>query len=113
MIAYSIGVLPLIRELQDANFASLSHGMLMTRGQGAPSSKIIPHFLDLQVRGPPRGYFLELRNTILVVTPRNVATAKEFFRGMRLKVVTGSCYLGGFVGKREVETTWLDTKVQG
>ena len=34
LIAYGIGVLPLIRDIRRANPASLSHGMLMTRGWG-------------------------------------------------------------------------------
>ena len=32
---------------------------------------------------------------------------------MGLKVVTGSRYLGGFVGDQKSETTWLAWKVQG
>ena len=56
------------------------------------------HFCDLQLRGPDRGYYPEPTKSILVVAERNVPWAKEYFRGMRLKVVTGSRYLGKFVG---------------
>ena len=31
---------------------------------------------------------------------------------MGMKVVKGSCYIGGFISDREAETTWLDKKVQ-
>ena len=41
-----------------------------------------------------------------------MARAEEFLQGMGLKVVTGSLYLGGFIGNQEGETTWLAEKVQ-
>ena len=75
--------------------------------------QILSHFRDLQIRGPLRGYLLETTNSILVVALRNVARAKEFFREMGFKVVTGSLYLGGFISNQEVETAWLARKMQG
>ena len=59
---------------------------------------ILAHFKDMQARVPPRGYFLEPTKSILVVAPRNVPRSEYFFRGMGVKIVTGSRYLGGFVG---------------
>ena len=32
---------------------------------------------------------------------------------MGIKIVTGSRYLGGFVGERETERQWVRTKVEG
>ena len=75
--------------------------------------KILAQFCYLQVRGPPRRYFPNPNKSILVVAPRNVAIAKEFFRGVGLKVVTGSRYLGNFIDDQEEEITWLVRKVQG
>ena len=43
----------------------------------------------------------------------NVAKAEDFFRGMGMKVVTGSRYLGRFIGNREAEYIWLAEMVQG
>ena len=57
------------------------------------------HLWDLQARGPPRGYLPEPTKSILFVAPKNLARAEEFLRGMGLKVVTGSRYLGGFIGE--------------
>ena len=42
-----------------------------------------------------------------------MARAGELFWGIGMKVVTGSRYLGSFIGNRESETTWLDEKVKG
>ena len=39
--------------------------------------------------------------------------AKEFFRRMGIQVVTGSRYLGGFVGERDTEACWIQEKVEG
>ena len=56
------------------------------------------HFRDLKLRGTDQGYYTEPTKSILVVAERNVPRAKEYFRGMGIRVVTGSRYLGGFVG---------------
>ena len=42
-----------------------------------------------------------------------VARAEDLFRGMDIKVVTGSRYLRGFVGDREAKDGCLAEKVKG
>ena len=71
------------------------------------------HLRYFQARGPPRGYYLEPTKSILVVAPRNVAWAEEFFRGVGIKVMTGHRYLGVFIGESEAEKRWLSGKVVG
>ena len=44
---------------------------------------------------------------------QNVARVEDFFRGMGIEVVTGSRYLGGFVGNREADDRCLADKLQG
>ena len=66
----------------------------------------------MQARGAPRGYFPETTKSILAVAPRNVPRVEEFFRGMRVKIVTGRRYLGGFVKDVAAEDSWLAEKVQ-
>ena len=68
---------------------------------------------DLQERGPPQGYFLEPIKSILVVALQNVARVEELFLSMGIKIVTGSSYLGGFIGDRLDKDSWLAAKVQG
>ena len=82
-------------------------------GAGGKFGDVIAHFRDLQLRGPARGYFPELTKSILVVAERNVPRSTEYFRGMGIQVDTGSRYLGGFVGERETEGQWVQTKVAG
>ena len=45
--------------------------------------------------------------------PRNMARAEDFFHGMGIKVVTGSRYLGVFVGYRETEDICWQKKYWG
>ena len=61
------------------------------------------HFRDLQLKGPARGYFPDPTKNILVVSEQNVPRATEYFRGMGMQIVTGSRYLGGFVGELRAE----------
>ena len=82
-------------------------------GLGGKFGDVMAHFRDLQLRGPARGYFSEPTKSILVVAERNVPQAKAYFRGMEIQVVTGSRYLGGFVGERETEGPWVQKKVAG
>ena len=49
----------------------------------------------------------------MVVAEQNVPRATEYFRGMGIKIVTGSRYLGGFVGERRTEIKCVRTKVEG
>ena len=47
---------------------------------------------------PACGYFLDQTKIILVISARNVPWDKKCFDRMRLKVLTGSLYLGRFLG---------------
>ena len=71
------------------------------------------YFRDLQLRGPARGYYPDPTKSILVVAERNVTWAKEYFRGMGIKVVAESRYPGRFIGERDAEASWIKDKVEG
>ena len=113
MIAYGIGVLILIRDLRRAYPRVTQTWYADDVGAGGKFEEIMDHFRDLQLKGPARGYYPEPTKRILVVAERNVARAKEYFRGMGIKVVTGSRYLGGFLGEMDAEASWIKKKVEG
>ena len=103
MIAYGIGVPPLIGELRGAHPRVTFPWYTDDTGADGKFPHILDHLRDLQARGPPRGYFPEPTKSILVVAPRNAAREEEFFRWMGLKVVTWSRYLGEYIGDEAAE----------
>ena len=113
MIEYDIGVLPLIRELRNAQPRVNQPWCADDAGAGGTFQKILEHFRDLHARGTARGYYPDPTKSILVVDPGNVAWAEEHFRGLGSRVVTGHRYLGGYIGNGEAERGWLKDKIQG
>ena len=113
MIAYGIWVIPLIRELRDAHPRVTQLWYADNAGAGGTLHHILAHLQGMQGRGPPRGYFPDTTKSNLILTPRNVARAEKFFRGMGMQIVTGSRYLGGFIGDAAAEKSWLAGKVEG
>ena len=99
MIEYGIGVLPIIRDHRRAHPHVTQPWYADDTEAGGEFEEIMDHFRDLQLRRPTRGYYPDPTKSILVVANRNVPRAKEYFREMRIKVVTGSRYLGGFLGE--------------
>ena len=97
MIAYVIGVLPLIRELQNAHPRVTQPWYDDESGAGGTLQQILEHFQDLQARGPARGYYPEPSKSMLGVAPGNVSWAEEHFWGLGIRVVTGHIYLGGYI----------------
>ena len=56
---------------------------------------------------------MEPTKSILVVAPGNAYRAEEHFRGIGIRVVTGHRYLGGYIGDREAEGSWLKARIKG
>ena len=113
MIVYDIGFLPLIRELQGSHPRVTQLWYADDAVAGGKLEHIFAHLWNLQARGPSRGYYPEPTKIILVVAPRKIARAEEFFWGMGIQVMTGHQYLGGFKGDREAEKRWLANKITG
>ena len=113
MIAYGIEVLQLIHDLQRDHPRVTQLWYADDAGAGGKFGDVMAHFRDLQLKGPARGYFPEPTKSILVVSEKNVPRANTFFRGMGVKVVTGSRYLGGYTGERAAEAAWVQEKVEG
>ena len=113
MIAYGIGVLPLIRELQGAHPCVTQPWYADEAGAGGKFSHILEHLRYLQARGPARDYYPEPTKIILVVAPGNIARVEEFFQWMGIRMVTVHRYLGGVKGDKETEERWLGNKILG
>ena len=94
MIAYGIGVLPLIRVLRRDHPQVMQPWYTADAGAGGNFEAVMAHFRDLQLKGLARGYFPDPTKSILVVSEQNVPRATEYFQGMGMKIVTWSRYLG-------------------
>ena len=55
---------------------------------------------------------MEPTKSILVVSTYKLLLEEAFFRGYSLKIVTGSRYIGGFVGMKAIQVRWLEEKVE-
>ena len=112
MIAYDIGVLPLIRELLESHPEVSQLWYADNVGNGRISPHIISHLYDIMVRGPHRGYSPELTKSILLVSEPNLAKAESLFRGEGITIVMGSRYFGGYIGDAGPQAQWLGDKVR-
>ena len=113
MIAYGIGILPLIKNLkQDIPDVTQPWHADNTRGLGMLAI-IETYFNSLTRQGPGCGYYPRLSKSILIVHPDNFEDRREFGARHRFKVCTGARYFGGYIKdddskKRLAERVYTD-----
>ena len=66
------------------------------------------HLLQL---GPAYGYFAELTKSFLVVTKQYEEEAKELFKDHGVIVVSGHRFLGGVIGDKDSQKSYIHGKV--
>ena len=76
-------------------------------------SKIKYHLGHFMKHGSSNGYFHDLTKIVLVVSEIILQWAKELFRGMGNNVITGSYYLGRFIGNKSSHIQWLYNNLKG
>ena len=101
MVVYGMGIFPLIRELWQAHPGVTQPWYVDYDEARGIFGRIWRHLDDMIVRGPLQGYLPEPTKSILVMSPWNVLQEEAFFRGYVLQIVTGICYIGGFVGTKD------------
>lgn len=110
MILYGLGLLPLIRQLK-AEFPDVEQPWYADdAGAGGTFTSIRAHFKRLQELGPKFGYFPNPSKSIIVVPAHSLARAKAAFADLGFTVKTGSRYLGGFLGERDLFDSWIAKK---
>ena len=62
--------------------------------------------------GPKFGYFPEPDKSYLVVHPNQVDEAKLLFAKLKVNMVTGNRFLGGFIGSTADTEAWVIEKVK-
>ena len=108
MVAYRLGILPLIQYLRTAHPSVTHLWYTDDAGVGCTFRVILRHLEDLMVRGTLQGYFPKPTK---FVSPWNIPQAKAFFCGYSLQIVTGGRCFGGIVRKKATRDSWLGEKV--
>ena len=108
---YAVAVLPLIHSLED------SHPWIQTWYPDDSScigelSSVRQWFNRLLSDDPAYGYFPEPSKTVLVVRSSDLQKANDLFHDFGINVVTGSRFLGGFVGEQSLAADFVSDKVK-
>ena len=98
MLFYGMALTPMIRRLR--NPSQYVQSFYADDGAACGGLEQLKTWLQEVCKiGPKYGYFPEPSKCTLVVNDSYVADAKILFEPIGLTVVTGSQYLGGFVGQ--------------
>ena len=101
MISYAIGTLPLVHDIYAAHPQVAQLWYMDDVDAGGKLEALCEHMWDILMRGYPRGYFPDPTKGILVIPLQNVQMSEDHFRGMVVRVVTGSIYIGSFTGDQD------------
>ena len=110
MAFYGLSILPLIDLLADPE---------SRQSWFADDSSCCANFLALRrwwdllvLHGPSFGYHPEALKFVLIVHPSFLGEATRLFGDVGIRVVTGSRFLGGYIGNEEGKRSFLDEKVK-
>ena len=111
MMLYAVAILPLIR--------SLKNSKRWTQNWYADDSACVATlpslhawFSQLLSSGPAFGYLPQPVKTVLVVSPSYLNQAASLSSDLGIKVVSGSRFLGGFVGECSMASDFVAQKVK-
>ena len=105
---YGLDILPLIRYIWTSHPSITQSWYSDDSGAGGKFTDIQRLLDNVMVRGPPQGYFPDSTKSILVMSQRSVPQSEALFWEYGLQVVTGSRYLGVFVGMEMTQARWLE-----
>ena len=106
MVAYGIGILPLINYWRRGIMTSLSLSTLTMRGPSVHTTTS-SYILITKKSVPGRGYCPEPSKSVMIVHPDNLETVKWFGLRHGFKFCTGVHYLGCFIRYYGSKRDWL------
>ena len=98
MIAYGIGILPLINNLKQEIPDFTQPWYTDDYGALGMFSRIETYFYSLTCQGLGRGYNPEPSKSVLILRPDNLDDGKVSGARHGFKVCTGAHYIGGYIG---------------
>ena len=111
MMLYAVAVLPLICSLEDSS-EWVQNWYADDSSCVGELSSVRRWFDRLLIDGPAYGYFPEPSKTVLVVGSSDLERASDLFCDLGVSVVTGSRFLGGFMGERSFAADFVSDKVR-
>ena len=115
MVLYGITLVPLAEELRLANPGILSPFYAYDAAFGGLARRSAHILKLLMKRGPDRGYFPEPSKSLFISdTPGQVEAAKREFavEVLTLNLVSGSRYLGEYLGPQKALEAWVKPQVE-
>jgi hypothetical protein len=114
MIAYGVGMLPLVRKLKELNQLLTQSWYADDACAAGTFDRILSMFHDVSRIGPDYGYYPNASKSILVTHPDNMVAAHHFFNvthRLGFKISTGHRFLGGFIGDSTSRDEFVSSKV--
>ncbi len=111
MLAYSVGILPLISKLKDPSLHAQSW-YADDSSCGGKLRRILNWFRQLLNLGPSYGYFAEPAKSVLIVKEEHLEEAALLFADLNVKVTLADRFLGGYVGKCDEVRQLIGAKVE-
>ena len=107
MIAYGIGMLPIINNLKREIPDITQPWYAENAGALGTFARLKIYFGSLTCQGPGWGHHPELTKSVLIERPHNLEAGKVFGRRHGFRVCTGAHYLGGCIGDDKSKRDWL------
>ena len=107
MIAYGIGILPLIKNLKRAIPEVTQPWQADDAGALGTFARLETYFDSLTRQSPGQGYHPDRTKSVLIVHPENIEARKNFRERHGFRVCTGARYLGGYIGDDKSKRDWL------
>ena len=101
MIAYGIGILPLIKNLRREITDFTQPWNSDDAGDLGTFTRLETYFDSLKRQGPGRGYYPKPSKSVLIIRLENIEAGKVFGAHHRFKVCTGTRYLGSYISNDE------------
>ena len=111
MAMYSIGITPLIKDLQASHMRQVWFADDATGGGSLNGLR--EWWSRLQSRGPSYGYFVNASKTWLIVKLEHLDVASEVFKNISISIMSeGKHHLGASIGSRQFTTDYVNEKVK-
>ena len=115
MVLYGITLVPLAEELRAADMGILSPFYVEDADFSGSARRSAQPLKLLMKRGTDRGYFPDPDKSLFIsYTPGQEEAAKSEFavEGITLNFVSGSRYLGAFLGPQKALEAWVKPQVE-